>query len=101
TSCAVNVAVTVVFAFSVTIQVPVPEQPPPDQPENTEPPAGTAVSVIAVADWNIAVHVAPQLIPAGFDVTVPPAPPPSSDGVTVIVKLTRVNVTVTLRAVLI
>src|SRR5271156_4741584 len=33
----VNVAVTVCAAFMVTLHVPVPEQPPPDQPANEEP----------------------------------------------------------------
>jgi hypothetical protein len=46
-SVAVNVAVTVVAALSVTVQVAaVPEQPPPDQPANSEPDAAEAVSVI-------------------------------------------------------
>jgi hypothetical protein len=40
-----NVAVTVVSLFSVTVQVPVPEQPPPDQPANVEPEEAAAVSV--------------------------------------------------------
>ncbi len=40
-----NVAVTFVSAFMVTVQVPVPEQPPPLQPANAEPAAGWAVSV--------------------------------------------------------
>ena len=45
---AVNVAVTVVSAVSVTTQVPVPVQPPPVQPVKVEPAAGVAVSVTAV-----------------------------------------------------
>jgi hypothetical protein len=40
-----NVAVTFLWAFMVTVQVPVPEHPPPDQPVNTEPVTGQAVSV--------------------------------------------------------
>ena len=43
-----KVAVTVVAALSVTVQVPVPEQPPPVQPEKVELAAGVAVKVIAV-----------------------------------------------------
>src|SRR5207249_1004547 len=39
-----NVAVTVVAALKVTVQVPVPEQPPPLQPVKIEPAAGAAVS---------------------------------------------------------
>jgi len=46
--CALKVAVTVVAAFMVTVQLPVPEQPPPLQPEKVEPPAGLAVRVTAV-----------------------------------------------------
>ena len=45
-----NVAVTVVLAESVTTQVPVPEQPPPDQPEKVDPVAAAAVRVTAVPE---------------------------------------------------
>jgi len=70
-----KVAVTVVAAFRVTVQVPVPEQPPPLQPEKVEPAAGAAVKVTAVPLANAAEHVAPQVMPAGLLVTVPaPAP---------------------------
>ena len=41
-------AVTVVAAVMVVTHVPVPVQPPPLQPANVEPPAGTAVSVTSV-----------------------------------------------------
>jgi len=44
----VKVAVTVVAAFNVTLQAPVPEQPPPLQPVKVEAPAGDAVSVTVV-----------------------------------------------------
>src|SRR5207249_4073633 len=64
-------AVTVVLAVSVTLQVPVPKQPPPLQPVKIEPLAGVAVSVTKVPLSNEAEQVAPQLIPAGFEVTVP------------------------------
>jgi len=37
-----NVAATVMAAFMVTTQEPVPEQPPPLQPENVDPPAAAA-----------------------------------------------------------
>jgi len=43
-----NVAVTEVSAFRVTVQVPVPEQPPPLQPAKAKPLAGVAVSVTTV-----------------------------------------------------
>jgi hypothetical protein len=70
-----KVAVTVVAAFTVTTQVPVPVQPPPLQPVKVDPPVGAAVKVTAVPLENDAEHVVPQEIPAGLLVTVPvPAP---------------------------
>src|SRR5207249_7013192 len=54
-----KVAVTVVAAFSVTAQVPVPEHPPPLHPVNVEPAAGAAVSVTTVPFANDAEHAAP------------------------------------------
>ena len=70
-----NVAVTVVAPLSVTVQVPVPEQPPPLQPVKVEPAVGAAVNVTAVPLANAAEHVGPQVIPVGLLVTVPvPAP---------------------------
>src|SRR5213076_2587955 len=86
-----NVAVTVVAALKVTVQVPVPEQPPPLQPVKIEPAAGVALRVITVPLAKLAVHVAPQLIPAGALVTVP-LPVPA--GVTVRVKVCSVKVAV-------
>ena len=73
-----------VAALRVTVQVPVPEQPPPAQPEKVEPAAGAAVSVTAVPLVKLAAQVAPQVIPAGELVTVP-LPVPA--GVTVRVKV--------------
>src|SRR5437588_2390163 len=70
-----KVAVTEVAAFIVTLQVPVPVQPPPLQPVKVEPAPGAAVSVTTVPGVKEAEHVAPQEIPAGLLVTVPlPAP---------------------------
>src|SRR5437899_1262843 len=69
-------AVTVVLAVSVTLQVPVPEQPPPLQPAKVEPVAGFAVSVTNVPLSNEAEQVTPQSIPGGLEVTVP-LPEPS------------------------
>jgi hypothetical protein len=57
------------------VQVPVPLQPPPLQPENVEPAAGVAVKVTAVPLVNPAEQVLPQEMPVGALVTVPlPAP---------------------------
>jgi hypothetical protein len=62
-------------ADSVTTHGPVPLQPPPLHPVNTDPAFGVAVRVTTVSLTNSAAHVAPQLIPAGLLVTVPvPAP---------------------------
>ena len=44
----VKVAATVAAAVMLTMQVPVPEQPPPDQPVNVEPVAGVADRVTVV-----------------------------------------------------
>jgi hypothetical protein len=68
---AVNVAVTVVAAFMVIVQSPVPVQPPPDHPENEDPAEAEALSVTSVPSVKLALHVAPQLMPASEDVTVP------------------------------
>jgi len=48
----VNVAVTGVLELRVSVQVPVPLQPPPDQPLKVEPTAGAAVSVMLVPGAN-------------------------------------------------
>src|SRR5213592_4212631 len=73
--CTANVAVTEVAAFTVTMQVPVPEQRPPLRPVKVELASGVAVKVTAVPLANGAEHVAPQAIPAGLLATVPaPAP---------------------------
>ena len=62
-------------ALSVTVQVPVPAQPPPLQPLKIEPAAGVAVRVTAVPLAYAATQVAPHEMPAGLLVTVPiPAP---------------------------
>ncbi len=70
-----NVAVTVVAALSVTVQVEVPLQPPPAQPTNSAPVSGVAVSVTMLSTANAALHWVPQLMPPGFEVTVPVAVP--------------------------
>jgi len=43
-----NVAMTVVAALTVTVQVPVPLHPPPLHPANTDPAAAMAVSITVV-----------------------------------------------------
>src|SRR2546422_8375468 len=70
----------------------VPEQPPPVQPVKVEPAAGVAVSVTAVPLAKLAVHVAPQVMPAGALVTVP-LPVPAL--LTVSAKIGRAKVAVT------
>ena len=62
---------TDVAALIVTVQVPVPEQPPPLQPVKVNPAAGVAVKVTAVPVVKEVEQVAPQEIPAGELVTVP------------------------------
>ena len=68
---AVNVAVIAAAAVTVSVQVLVPVQPPPLQPVNVEPAAGAAVSVIIVPWPTFSAQSAPQLMPAGDEVTVP------------------------------
>jgi hypothetical protein len=70
----VKVAVTLVFAVRVKVQVAVPLQAP-DQPAKVEPEAGEAVRVTGVPLVKLALHVVPQLMPAGVLVTVPPPVP--------------------------
>jgi hypothetical protein len=65
----VKVAVTVVAAVIGTVQVPVPEQPPPLQLVKLEPVAAVAVRVTEVL--KLAEQVEPQLMPLGLLVTVP------------------------------
>src|SRR4051812_46465347 len=64
-----NVAVTLCAALIVTWQVAVPEHAPP-QPVNT-PVVACAVSVTVLLVAKVAEQVAPQLMPAGWLVTVP------------------------------
>jgi hypothetical protein len=71
----VNVAVTLMSGFMVTLHVPVPVHAP-DQ-ANCDPLAGVAVSVTGVPSGKTYWHAVPQLIPAGELVTVPAPVPPS------------------------
>ncbi len=66
-----KLAVTVRAAFMVTVQVPLPEQPAPDQPLNRDAAKAEAVSVTTVPSAYVALHVTPQLTPPTSDVTVP------------------------------
>ncbi len=72
-----KVAVTAVAAVIDTVHVPVPLQPPPDQPANLDPARGVAVRTTLVPVPNWAEHVAPQSMPTGLEVTVP-APGPAT-----------------------
>jgi hypothetical protein len=59
----------------VTLHVVPETESHPDQPANTEPDSGRAVSVTCVPVVNEAAHTLPQSTPAGFDVTDPlPSP---------------------------
>jgi hypothetical protein len=83
TGATLKVAVTVVAAFTVTAQVPVPLQPPPLQPAKVEPAAGEAVSVNAAPGVTVSEQSLPQLMPAGELATVPePVPPFATVSVT-------------------
>ena len=66
-----NVAPTVLSLFIVTAtDEPVPLASP-DHPVNVELGSEVALRSTVVPASNVAVHVAPQKIPNGFDVTVP------------------------------
>jgi hypothetical protein len=70
-----KVAVRLVLALTTRVQLPVPLQPPPLQPENVEPVAGVALKATLVPLATLVLHVVPQLMPAGLEATVPlPAP---------------------------
>src|SRR3954453_16032170 len=72
----VKAAVTVVSAFIVTVQVPVPVQPPPLQPVKVEPAAGVAVRVTVVPFAHLEEQVAPQGMRAGELEATPLRRPP-------------------------
>jgi hypothetical protein len=65
------VAVAARSAVSFSLQFAFVPAQSPDQPVNLEPPAGLAFSVTDAPSWNVALQTLPQLIPAGFDVTLP------------------------------
>src|SRR5258705_12143977 len=66
-----KVAVTPVAAASVTVQDPVPVQPPPLQPVKAELAPALAVSVTEGPLLKVAAHTGPQVMPAGLLLTVP------------------------------
>jgi hypothetical protein len=71
----VNVALTVLAALIVTLQVAPEAASHPVHPVKREPDAETAVNVTCMPLPKEAEHVVPQLIPAGLDVTLPlPSP---------------------------
>ena len=59
-----------VLSINVITHDAVPPQAP-DHPTNVEPAAGVAVKVTLEPLLKLALHVVPQLIPAGLLVTVP------------------------------
>ena len=68
-----------VLAARVTMQAPVPLQPP-DHPAKVEPVAGGAVRVTDVPLAKLALHVCPQVIPEG-ELVIVPVPVPAADTV--------------------
>jgi hypothetical protein len=71
-----NVAVQARATLIVTVAVVALPEQSPDQAAKVEVPSGAAVSVTEVPEGKLAVHVPPQSMPAGDDVTVP-APLPA------------------------
>src|SRR5215204_884668 len=93
TGIALNVAVTVLLALSVTVHV-VPDTAHSLLHEsNTEPAAAAAESVTLLLVLKLAEQVLPQLMPAGLLVTVP-VPVPARATVRVCVGVPTVTVTV-------
>ena len=89
-----NVALQVPFAAITNVLVNAAPEQTPDHPVNVDPAAATADTVTDVFWGKFAVHVAPQLIPAGMVVTVP-VPVPSFDTTSETLTLADVNVAAT------
>jgi hypothetical protein len=70
-----NVAVTCWLALSVNVQDGLLPLQPPVHPVNDEFAAAVSVSVTCVPLVKAALHVVPQLMPAGLLLTVPPPAP--------------------------
>ena len=75
---AAKVAVHVKLVASITVTAGDTPAQPPDQPANVDAIVGLAVSVTEVFWVKLAAQVAPQLSPAGAEVTAP-APVPAFD----------------------
>ena len=71
-----KLAVTVLLASNVTVQLEVPEQPPPDQPVKIEPGLATAVNIVTVPSKAADVQLEPQLILADEVLVTIPEPAP-------------------------
>ena len=70
-----KLAVRLALALTTSVQLPVPAQPAPLQPEKVEPAAGVALRAKLVPLAMLTLHVLPQSMPLGLDTTVPlPAP---------------------------
>jgi hypothetical protein len=65
------VKVTVQLRAADIVTLPSVQSASPVHPANVEPADGEAASATPVPEVNAALHVAPQLIPAGVLVTVP------------------------------
>jgi hypothetical protein len=87
-------AVTLLLWVSVTVQLLVPVHAPL-QPANAERFAGVAFNVTTVPPLKAALHVLPQLMPVGLELTVPEPVPVV---LTVSATVCRVNAAVTLWA---
>jgi len=66
-----NAAVIAASLAIVNVHPAAPLHAEPIQPTNVLPVAGVAVSVTGVLTGKLALHVVPQVIPGGLDVTVP------------------------------
>jgi hypothetical protein len=90
-----KLALTGVFALSVSLQASMPLHPPPDQPAKVEPVAAVAATMTCAPVSKLAVQVEPQLIPDGVLVTVPePVPEDNTDSILVAGLCLKVPVTV-------
>jgi hypothetical protein len=77
-ACSLNTAVTdraALAALIAIVQLAPDTVSHPVQPSKIDPAAGEAVSVTAVPVAYVSEQSAPQVIPSGLEVTVPPAVP--------------------------